>query len=74
LLGTGRFSAPFAGVHGVGLVGLGSELQLLTVALHDQGRFPFTDLIEYFPPDQVNEDVAASHAGEVVKPVLRLDR
>jgi aryl-alcohol dehydrogenase len=42
--------------------------------LHDQGRFPFTDLIEYFPPDQVNEAVAASHRGEVVKPVLRLDQ
>ena len=43
------------------------------LALHDQGRFPFTDLIEYFPADQVNEAVAASHRGEVVKPVLRLD-
>jgi aryl-alcohol dehydrogenase len=42
--------------------------------LHDQGRFPFTDLIEYFPPDQVNDAVAASHRGEVVKPVLRLDQ
>jgi aryl-alcohol dehydrogenase len=36
------------------------------------GPVPFTDLIEYFPLDQVNEAVAASHAGEVVKPVLRI--
>jgi aryl-alcohol dehydrogenase len=40
--------------------------------LHDQGRFPFTELIEYFQLDDVNAAVAASHAGEVVKPVLRM--
>jgi Zn-dependent alcohol dehydrogenase len=40
--------------------------------LHAQGRFPFTDLIEYFSLDQLNEAVAASHRGDVIKPVLRL--
>ncbi len=40
--------------------------------LHDQGRFPFTDLIEYFSLDRLNEAVAASQSGEVVKPVLLL--
>ena len=40
--------------------------------LHDQGRFPFTDLIEYFPLDQLNDAIAASHHGDVIKPVLRL--
>jgi Zn-dependent alcohol dehydrogenase len=33
-----------------------------------------SDLIEYFPLDQLNEAVAASHHGDVVKPVLRLKR
>lgn len=42
------------------------------LALHEQGRFPFTDLIEYFPLDRVDDAVAASASGEVVKPVLML--
>jgi aryl-alcohol dehydrogenase len=41
--------------------------------LHDQGRFPFTDLIEYFPLDQLNEAIASSQHGDVVKPVLRVN-
>ncbi len=42
------------------------------LALHDQGRFPFTDLVEYFALDQVNDALTASHHGDVVKPVLRM--
>ena len=40
--------------------------------LHEQGRFPFTELIGYFPLDQVDDAVAASASGDVVKPVLVL--
>lgn len=41
--------------------------------LHAQGRFPFTDLVQHFPLDRVEEAVAASASGEVVKPVLLLE-
>jgi aryl-alcohol dehydrogenase len=85
LIGGAPAGAEFSADHlttlwGKRIVGtLGGESQTsrfvpALLALHDQGRFPFTDLIEYFPPDQVNEAVAASHRGEVVKPVLRLDQ
>lgn len=40
--------------------------------LNAQGRFPFDELITEFPFDQVNEALAASYAGEVIKPVLRM--
>jgi aryl-alcohol dehydrogenase len=43
------------------------------IELHRQGRFPFTDLIEYFPLDRIDEALEAAHSGEVVKPVLRMD-
>jgi len=38
--------------------------------LHLDGRFPYDRLIAPFPLDQVNEAMAASAAGEVLKPVL----
>jgi Zn-dependent alcohol dehydrogenase len=82
LIGGAPAGAEFSADHistlwGKRIIGtLGGESQtarfvpaLLT--LHEQGRFPFTDLVEYFPLEQVNEAVAASHHGEVVKPVLR---
>jgi aryl-alcohol dehydrogenase len=40
--------------------------------LHEQGRFPFTELIEYFPLDKISDAAAAAQAGEVVKPVIRM--
>jgi aryl-alcohol dehydrogenase len=40
--------------------------------LYSQGRFPFTDLIEYFPLGSLNEAIAASAGGDVIKPVLRM--
>jgi len=40
------------------------------IELNQQGRFPYDDLIEVFPLDQINEAVAASVSGAVVKPVL----
>lgn len=39
--------------------------------LHQQGRFPFTELIEYFALDRIDEAIAAARDG-VVKPVLRM--
>ena len=42
------------------------------IALNKQGRFPVDRLITEFPLDQVNEAFAASHSGEVIKPVLRM--
>lgn len=60
----------------VGTLGGESQSSRLVPALlqlHDQGRFPFTDLIEYFSLDRLNEAVAASQSGEVVKPVLLME-
>ncbi len=39
---------------------------------HLAGRFPFERLIGHFAFDQINEAIAASEAGHVVKPVLRI--
>ena len=43
------------------------------IELYLQGRFPFDRLIAYYPLEQINEAVAASERGEVVKPVLRME-
>lgn len=40
--------------------------------LHAQGRFPYDELIQEFPLDQINEALAASYAGGVLKPVIRM--
>ncbi len=81
LIGAAPAGAEFSADHlttlwGKRIIGtLGGESRRFVPALlklHDQGRFPFTDLIEYFPLDQVNEAIAASHQGDVVKPVLRV--
>lgn len=37
---------------------------------HLAGRFPYEKLIRTFPFEQINEAIAASESGEVVKPVL----
>jgi aryl-alcohol dehydrogenase len=50
-----------------------SEALLPTlVELHAQGRYPFDKLVTFFDLDQVNEAMAASASGEVLKPVLRM--
>ena len=41
--------------------------------LNADGKFPFDDLITYYPLDQINEAAADSLAGKVVKPVIRFD-
>lgn len=40
------------------------------IELNAQGLFPYDDLIQRFPFDEINEAIAASVAGTVVKPVL----
>ncbi|NMN95875.1 NAD(P)-dependent alcohol dehydrogenase [Antrihabitans stalactiti] len=40
------------------------------IALWQQGRFPFDELIQTFPLDQVNDAEQAMKSGAVVKPVL----
>ena len=41
------------------------------VDLYMQGRFPFDQLIEYFPFESINEAVEKTESGEVIKAVLR---
>ena len=83
LIGAAPAGAEFSADHlttlwGKRIVGtLGGESQSsrfvpALLALHDQGRFPYTDLIEYFPLTEINEAIDASKRGDVVKPVLRL--
>lgn len=42
------------------------------IELQRLGRFPFERLVEFFALEEVNEAMAASAAGEVLKPVLRM--
>jgi Zn-dependent alcohol dehydrogenase len=83
LIGAAPAGAEFSADHlttlwGKRIIGtLGGESQSTRfvpalLALHDQGRFPFTELIEYFPLTEINEAMEASRRGDVVKPVLRL--
>jgi len=83
LIGAAPAGAEFSADHlttlwGKRIVGtLGGESQSprfvpALLALHDQGRFPFTDLIEYFPLAEINQAMEASKRGDVVKPVLRI--
>ena len=40
------------------------------IELYRAGKFPFDRLIETFPPDEINEAIAASTSGTVIKPVV----
>lgn len=40
--------------------------------LNAQGRFPYDELLVEFPLEQINQALAASYSGEVLKPVLRM--
>jgi aryl-alcohol dehydrogenase len=42
------------------------------IGYHQEGRFAFDRLIQYFEFDQINEAIHASETGQVVKPVLRI--
>jgi aryl-alcohol dehydrogenase len=59
----------------MGILGGDSDLQAFLPELMDHyraGRFPFDRLIGHFPFDAINEAIAASESGQVVKPVLRI--
>ena len=43
------------------------------IEMYRDGRFPFDRLVTTFPFDQINEAIAASLKGEVIKPVLVFD-
>lgn len=48
------------------------ELIPALIALHQQGRFPFDELVRFYELDQVEQAFADSASGEVVKPILRI--
>jgi aryl-alcohol dehydrogenase len=43
------------------------------IAMYRDGKFPFDRLVKTFPFSQINAAIAASEAGEVVKPVVVFD-
>ncbi|MDB5688507.1 MAG: geraniol dehydrogenase [Sphingomonas bacterium] len=61
----------------IGILGGDSDGGAFLIELlryHAEGRFPFDRLIRYFEFDEINEAIHASESGEVVKPVLRMER
>lgn len=59
----------------IGVLGGGGRSgQLITglVDLYHQGRFPFDKLVKYYEFDQIEEALADSKSGAVIKPVLRM--
>jgi aryl-alcohol dehydrogenase len=60
----------------IGILGGGGRSQTLIpalVELHRQGRFPYDRLVQTFPLAQINEALAASYSGEVLKPVVLME-
>lgn len=61
----------------VGVLGGGGRSgQLIPglVDLHQQGRFPFDRLVEYYEMDQIEQALEDSKSGKVIKPILRMPR
>jgi aryl-alcohol dehydrogenase len=59
----------------IGVLGGGGRSGQLIPALVDlyqQGRFPFDRLVKYYEMDQIEQALADSKAGEVIKPILRV--
>ena len=59
----------------IGILGGDSDVGKFLVELmelHRDGKFPFDQLIRYYPFDQINDAIEASESGKVVKPVLRI--
>jgi aryl-alcohol dehydrogenase len=52
--------------------GHGQQLIAALMDLHAQGRFPFDQLVQFFPLDRIEDAVEASYSGAVVKPVLTM--
>src|SRR5690606_26283975 len=59
----------------VGVLGGGGrsgQLVLGLVDLYGQGRFPFDRLVRYYELGEVEQALADSASGEVIKPILRM--
>lgn len=59
----------------IGVLGGGGrsgQLIPALVELHRQGRFPFDRLVRYYEMEQIEEALADSASGEVIKPILRI--
>lgn len=59
----------------IGVLGGGGrsgQLIPALVELHQQGRFPFDRLVKYHELDQIDEALADSKSGKVIKPILRM--
>ena len=42
------------------------------VRLHQQGRFPFDELVRFYDLADINHAIGDAAAGEVVKPIVRM--
>ncbi len=61
----------------IGVLGGGGrsgQLIPALVELYEQGRFPFDKLVRYYELGDIEQALADSKSGEVVKPILRLSR
>lgn len=59
----------------IGVLGGGGrsgQLIPALVELHRQGRFPFDRLVRYYEFDQIEQALADSASGKVIKPILRM--
>ena len=57
----------------IGVLGGGGrsgQLIPALIELYQQGRFPFDRLVKYYELGQIEEALADSHSGEVIKPIL----
>lgn len=52
--------------------GTSNELIPALLALYQQGRFPFDELVEFYDFDQIDQALADSKSGKTVKPILRI--
>lgn len=60
----------------IGVLGGGGrsgQLIPALVELHQQGRFPFDRLVRYYDMSEIEQALADSKSGEVVKPILRMN-
>ncbi|MGH8826797.1 MAG: hypothetical protein ACRDVZ_04165 [Jiangellaceae bacterium] len=59
----------------IGVLGGGGRSgQLISalVELYQQGRFPFDRLVRYYELGEIEQALADSKSGEVIKPILRM--
>lgn len=43
------------------------------IQLHEEGRFPFLELVKFYKFDEINEACEDSNSGKVIKPILIID-